>query len=183
MTELMEKEDEILENEILDMPSKNHSFTMGRITGLLFNDERFTVMPELSLDTSPIDLSQFKLKAKDELIPDICVYRELPDDPVDELDNDILKMTQMPELAIEIPSPKQGIEDILLKFKAYFALGIKSCWLVIPSVKVIKIYSAQGNKIFDIQHDTQVFDEIMDIRLPIQSIFAKRTVAQSSRSG
>jgi hypothetical protein len=75
MTKLMETEDEILENEILDVPSKNHSFTMGRITGLLFNDERFTVMPELSLDTSPIDLSQFNLKAREELILDICVYR------------------------------------------------------------------------------------------------------------
>jgi Uma2 family endonuclease len=175
MTELIETENEVLEDEVRDMPSKNHSFTMGTITGLLFNDERFTVMPELSLDTSPIDLSQFNLKAKEELIPDICVYRELPDEPGDELDNDILRMTQMPELAIEILSPKQGIDDILLKFKAYFALGIKSCWLVIPSVKVIKIYSAQGNKIFDIQHDTQLVDDIMDIRLPIQSIFGKRT--------
>jgi hypothetical protein len=39
------------ENEVPDMPSKNHSLTMGRITGLLFNDERLIVMPELCLDT------------------------------------------------------------------------------------------------------------------------------------
>jgi len=177
MTELIE--DEMLENEVQDMPSKNHSLTMGRITGLLFNDERLIVMPELSLDTSQIALSQFNLKAKDELIPDICVYRELFDEPEDELDDDILKMTQMPELVIEILSPKQGINDILLKFKAYFALGIKSCWLVIPSVKVIKTYSPKGNKIFDIQHDTEVTDEIMDIHLPVQRIFGKRIVIQN----
>ncbi len=165
---------ELRENEAQDMPSKNHSLTMGRITGLLFNDERFIVMPELSLDTSQIDLSQFNIKAKDGLIPDICIYRELPEEPADELDDDILKMTQMPELVIEILAPKQGINDILLKFKAYFALGIKSCWLVIPSVKVIKMYSAKGNKIFDIQHDTEVTDEVMDIHLPVQKIFGKR---------
>ncbi len=52
MTDLIE-----LEDEGRAMPSRNHSLTMGRVTGLLFNDERFTVMPELSLDVSQIDLS------------------------------------------------------------------------------------------------------------------------------
>ncbi|BAP54350.1 hypothetical protein THII_0053 [Thioploca ingrica] len=179
MTELIEIEAETFADEVGDMPSKNHSLIMGRITGLLFNDERFIVMPELSLDTSQIDLNQFNLKAKDELIPDVCVYLELPEEPEDELDNDILRMTQMPELVIEILSPKQPINEILLKFKAYFTLGIKSCWLVIPSVKVIKIYSAKGNNIFDIQHDNEVIDEIIGIRLPIQKIFGKIAATRS----
>ena len=180
MIELIEiEENKMFEDEVGDMPSKNHSLIMGRITGLLFNDERFIVMPELSLDTSQIDLNQFNLKTKDELIPDVCVYLEWPEEPEDELDNDILKMTQMPELVIEILSPKQAINEILLKFKAYFTLGIKSCWLVIPSVPVIKIYSTKGNNIFDIQHDTEVIDEIIGIRLPIQKIFGRITKAKS----
>jgi hypothetical protein len=66
-------ETETFADEVVDKPSKNHSLIMGRITGLLFNDERLIVMPELSLDTSQIDLNQFNLKAKDELIPDVCV--------------------------------------------------------------------------------------------------------------
>ena len=109
----------------------------------------------------------------------MCVYLEWPEEPEDELDNDILKMTQMPELVIEILSPKQAINEILLKFKAYFTLGIKSCWLVIPSVPVIKIYFTKGNNIFDIQHDTEVIDEIIGIRLPIQKIFGRITKAKS----
>ncbi len=94
-------------------------------------------------------------------------------EPEDELDNDILRMTQMPDLVIEILSPRQAINEILSKFKAYLTLGVKSCWLIIPSVKVIKIYWANENKIFDIQHDTEITDAIIDIRLPIQKIFGK----------
>ena len=45
------------------------------------------------------------------------------------LQNDILRMSEMPLLAIEVLSPKQGIYDILEKFKLYFSLGVQSCWL------------------------------------------------------
>jgi Uma2 family endonuclease len=132
------------------------------------------------LDVSQIDLSPFGIK--DELIPDISVYvneaqtesvtaAEQTVDLIDD-DDDILKVTEMPDLVIEVLSPRQAISDLLSKFKAYFALGVKSCWLVMPSVKVIKIYSIKGHKICDIQHDADVVDEVMDIRLPIQNIFS-----------
>ena len=55
------------------MSSKKHSSVQTNITGLLFNDERFKPFIELSLDASQIDLSRFGLKAKDELVPDVCV--------------------------------------------------------------------------------------------------------------
>ncbi|OAD19347.1 hypothetical protein THIOM_005024, partial [Candidatus Thiomargarita nelsonii] len=46
-----------------EMGSVNHSLAQGKLTGLLINDERFTVMPELSLDVSQRDLNPFGLKA------------------------------------------------------------------------------------------------------------------------
>jgi Uma2 family endonuclease len=162
--ELIELEDEEWEN----MGSINHSIVQAKITGLLLNDDRFTPAVELSLDISQIDMSQFGLKAKEELKPDLCLYqgrRELssPDD--------ILKMTEMPLLVIEVLSPKQTIDDILAKFKAYFTLGIKSCWLVTPAIRAIAIYSQPSNfKTFGM-NDTEVIDEIMDIHLPIQKVF------------
>jgi len=181
MNEVIELKDE--EYEVQDMPSKKHSSAQTNITGLLFNDDRFTPFVELSLDVSKIDLSPFGIKAKDELIPDISVYvnegqtesvtvAEQTVDLIDD-DDDILKVTEMPDLVIEVLSPRQAISDLLSKFKAYFALGVKSCWLVMPSVKVIKIYSIKGRKICDIQHDADVVDEVMDIRLPIRNIFSR----------
>jgi Uma2 family endonuclease len=169
MNERLELENEF-ENQEIKMPSRNHSFAMGSLTGLLFNDKRFTVMPELSLDTSQTDLSQFGLKVKEELIPDISLY---PDKvglaaPIDEL-----KMKDMPLLVIEILSPRQSLNDILAKFQAYFALGIKSCWLVIPAIKAITIYpQPDQSKTFG-TNDTEIIDEVVDIRLPIQEIFGK----------
>jgi Uma2 family endonuclease len=163
----------LLENDMLDdeeryMGSVNHSSAQTQITGLLFNDERFTTFIELSLDASQIDLSQFEIKSKNELIPDISVYEDTPlaPDPLD----DILRVSQIPNLAIEVLSPKQMISEILGKFKAYFALGVKSCWLVVPALKTVTVYSKDHFKTFDV-NDTEFFDEVMDIRLPIQQIF------------
>jgi len=77
----------------------------------------------------------------------------------------------MPNLAIEVLSPRQTINELLRKFNAFFALGIKSCWLVMPSIEVIKVYSQQGSyNTFDM-NDTEVIDEVLDIHLPVQKIF------------
>ncbi len=159
---------ELQEEEYQEMGSLNHSIVQAQITGLLYPDERFRIMVELSLDASQIDLSQFGLKTKDELKPDICLYqgrRELS------IPDDILKMTEMPLLAIEVLSPTQTIGDILAKFKAYFALGVKSCWLVTPLIKAITIYSQPSHfKTFGME-TTEVIDEVLDIHLPIQKVF------------
>jgi len=169
MNDLAERDEEYQQNDTQKMPSKNHSLITGRITGLLFNDDRFAVMPELSLDVTHIELSQFDLKAKDELIPDICVYESNAIEFIDVEDVSII--TKMPLLAIEVLSPQQAMNDIINKFKAYFAIGIKSCWLVMPAIKSITIYSKPTQyKTFDI-NDTEIIDQTMDIRLMAQKIF------------
>jgi Uma2 family endonuclease len=81
----------------------------------------------------------------------------------------------MPDLAIEILSPTQSVNALLRKFDAFFALGIKSCWLVMPSLEEVRVFSKpRYYKIFDVQRDTEVIDEIMDIRQPIQKIFKRK---------
>ncbi|MEK8018073.1 MAG: Uma2 family endonuclease [Candidatus Parabeggiatoa sp.] len=174
MSELMDFEEEVVNNEVAKMGSLNHSLAAGQITGLLFNDDRFTVMPELSLDASNIDLKRFNLKAKDELVPDISVYIEPPLPPDKEVEDDILRVSQMPDLAIEVLSPRQAVGELVRKIKALFALGVKSCWLVIPPNESITIYSNPNVfKLFSTA-DTEAIDEIMEIRLPIQKVFRMR---------
>ena len=172
MNELSEMEKAESQNHevIATMPSRNHSFTQARLTSLLANDERFTPFIELSLDASQMDLTQFGLKIKEEIIPDICLY---PENVGFNDEDDEQKMQEMPLLTIEILSPKQAISDILAKFKAYFALGIKSCWLIVPSLKTVAVYSQPSHfKTFGMDSN-EVIDNIMDIRLPIQKIFKK----------
>lgn len=177
MSEVISFEDEILDEiEERDMPSKKHSMAQTNLTGLLYNDERFTVFVELSLDASSIDLSQFGLKNHDEIIPDISVYVAPPfDDDDDGLGDDEVRVTKMPDLAIEVLSPTQAVNVLLKKIKAYFAFGVKACWLVIPALDEVRVFSQpKSYKIFDIQQNNEIVDEVMDIHLPIQKVLRRR---------
>lgn len=163
-----EEIDFLEEHKEPELGSRNHSFVQARITSLLSNDERFSVFVELSLDTRQIDLTQLGLNAKSELKPDVCIY---PKNVGFNEEIDELKMSEMPLLAIEIISPKQGINEILMKFKTYFALGVKSCWLVIPPLKSISVYKQLTHfQNFDFQ-DNELIDDLIDIRLAIQKVF------------
>jgi Uma2 family endonuclease len=174
MSEQLELENQVFENKELNMPSLKHSGVQTNLTILLGNDERFTLFIELSLDATSIDLSQFGLKTKDELIPDICAYLEPPIID-DRLGSDETRVAQIPDLAIEVLSPSQTINELLKKIDAFFALGIKACWLVMPSLEVIRVFSRPLNyKDFNIISETEVIDGVMDIRLPIQKIFKWR---------
>ena len=153
------------------MGSLNHSLVSGRIIGLLFNNERLRVLPEISLDVSQIDLQRFNLKTKDELVPDICVYLNSPPMPNKEIEDDILSVSQMPDLAIEVLSPRQSVEELVMKIKAFFALGIKSCWLVIPANESMTVYTKPDAFRLFSSNDLEVVDEVMDIHLPVKKIF------------
>ncbi|MEN8216284.1 MAG: Uma2 family endonuclease [Pseudomonadota bacterium] len=174
MSEVIDFEDEVLEDEESDMGSINHSLAQARLTSLLDDDERFAVLTELSLDISQRDFSKYGVKAKDEVKPDICLYSNA----MDFQDLDIVKMTDMPLLAIEIISPSQGTRELKGKIYAYFELGVKSCWLVVPDARLISVYAKQGDfKNFDMRDDN-VIDEVMDIHLPISKVFKKRSNLQ-----
>jgi len=157
------------EDEDIDMGSLNHSLAQTQIVGQLLNDERFTTIVELSLDIGQTDLTQFGLGVKRELKPELCLYPKGKVHP--DWTCDILKMPDMPLLAIEVLSPKQSIDDILAKIRAYFALGVKSCWMVIPANKSITVYSKLREFISYSMKDTEVVDEVLDLRVPIKKIF------------
>lgn len=158
------EEDEIEEDE--NMGSYNHGYIQVRL-GILFDRlGNFTPINELSLDVSGVDLSKFDLRTKEEIKPDVCLYpkRGLSQP------RDILKMREMPLLAIEILSPRQGVYDILEKLRLYFELGIQSCWLVEPATRVVTVYTS----IYDWQAfaNNEVIDEKVGIHIPIHEIFA-----------
>jgi len=156
-----------------EMGSLNHSTVQTNLAGLLkFKCEKeLAVMTKLSLDISQHDLSEYQLGIKDELKPDVCAYLNAP--VVPDKETDLLKVSQMPDLAIEILSPRQAVTYLIRKINAYFAAGVRSCWLVIPSTKYIGVYSYQNEwEAFDVKRDTEVIDKVMDIHLPIAKVFS-----------
>jgi Uma2 family endonuclease len=150
--------------------SFNHSLLQAKLASLFFSLRRFKAAIKLSLDVSQLgELSQFQIKATEALEPDVCVYPNTITP-----DYDILKMSEMPLLAIEILSPRQSLEELLDKFKVYFALGIKSCWLVIPPLESVTVYSSDNmSKSFAMPLCQEVFDEILDVKIPLMEIFVK----------
>ena len=168
-----------IENNAIDgedeMGSLNHSMVQTNLAGLLkFKcDKKLAVMTELSLDISQHDISQYELEASAELKPDVCAYLKRPVIPKGK--NDLIKVSQMPDLIIEILSPRQSVDYLIRKTKAYFELGVRTGWLVNPNQKIITIYSQHSRhlryKTFALDTTPEVIDEIIDIRFLIKDIF------------
>jgi len=148
-----------------EVGSLNHSAIQANLAFLLKRLGIYSVCINLSLDIGNIDTEKFDLMLSSEIQADVSLYPKRKLDPT----NDILKMTEMPLLAIEIVSPKQGIYEILEKFKLYFALNIQSCWLVLPSTQTVTVYAAPDQ--FRTFGEGEVLDEVLNIHLPIAEIF------------
>ena len=168
-----------IENNAIDgedeVGSLNHSMVQTNLAGLLkFKcDKKLAVMTELSLDISQYDISKYDLEASVELKPDVCAYLKRPVIPAGK--NDLIKVSQIPDLVIEILSPRQSIDYLVRKTKAYFELGVRTSWLVNPDQKIITVYSRPSlhmqGKTFALDTTSEVIDDIIGIRLLMKEIF------------
>lgn len=165
----------ILDEEAIDgedpMGSVKHGTIQSNIAGLLTYkcDKKIRTITELSLDISNFDLSKYNLNAKKELEPDISGYFVFPQIPDGE--EDIIAVKDMPDLAIEILSPRQALSYLHRKISALFAIGVRSCWIVEPTTQTIFVYSEPKKyKLFQYS-DEAVFDEVLGIHIPIKEIF------------
>jgi len=136
------------------MGSYFHSMVQARLARLLGNLNKFEVFSELSLE---IDKTEYK--------PDVCLYPKAKKKVV----KDITKMTELPLLAIEILSPSQYNQDLIDKIEIYFAAGIKSNWIVIPTAKAVSVYKSLED--FETFSKSNIIDNIIGIELPINEIF------------
>lgn len=166
MTLLLEPYDEeIASEELSEMGSFNHGYLQLKIGAYFLNLPNFTPSSELTLDPSALHESVL-LSTTETLKPDIAVYHEWSVD----FQNDVLKTAQMPVLAVEILSPLQGVKTLVDKFRVYFALGIRSCWLVYPYAEAIAVYHTPDE--FTLYSQGELVDEVTGVRIPLQEIFS-----------
>ncbi len=59
--------------ELDDMGSFNHGYVQARLNVVFDKLGGYTTVNELSLDVSRADLSQFDLRTKEEIKPDVCL--------------------------------------------------------------------------------------------------------------
>lgn len=157
--------DEELE-ETEAMGSFNHGYVQMRLGSLFEQSGNYTPISELTLDVREIDLSRFDVRSREEIKPDISLY------PKRGLSRpqDILRMNEMPLLAIEIVSPKQGLYELIEKIKVYFELGIHSCWLIEPAINTVTVYASIDE--WETYTRGEVTDPALDIRLTVEDIFS-----------
>ena len=139
------------------MPSLNHGIIQTNTAVALTTRYRSTF--RFSSETS-LDLGDWPST------PDILIF---PPAPLD-LKADKIKVKEPPLGVIEILSPTQSLNDLVEKADQYFAAGVKSCWIIIPSMAGVAIYSAPGKYAFFSQNDVAK-DETLGLEVPVTEIF------------
>ena len=137
------------------MPSKNHSLVQSSlIAHFLHCGDEHSVLSELTLDLP-----------ERESTPDISVYPKLPRD----WQHDEVKMSEPPPMVVEILPPTQALGELILKADAYFAAGVRSCWIVQPMLETIAVLQP-GTKP-QVFSSGEVRDPATGITVTVEEIF------------
>ena len=114
------------------MPSTNHSAIQSNLIIAFAANRQLRVLSELTLDIGGKSFT-----------PDLSIY---PRTPLD-LRRDVSHRSDPPLLVVEIFSPQQGTQEVMDKVDAYFAHGVKSCWIVSPPMHSIQILTSDDREI------------------------------------
>ncbi len=139
------------------MPSLNHGSiqtNLGFLIKLNYGDI-YRAVSELHLE-----LSEWPS------VPDISLI------PWKKLDtkNDIIKVSEPPLCVMEILSPTQSFAELLTKAQNYFKHDVQSCWIVLPGVDNIYVFSSPDDyEIFKSGETLQ--DEKMNIQIEVAKVF------------
>ena len=116
----------------------------------------YHIASEVSLATQP-----------DGTTPDVVIY---PNFKLN-YENEPAKRTDPPLTCIEIQSPSQSNEEMVAKTHVYFQFGVKSCWVVLPSLRAVMVFDRPGHYTFFYEDDT-LRDPNTGFELPLAAIFA-----------
>jgi len=138
------------------LPSKLHSLIQARLIGrLLAYEPRLQVLSELSLELNG-----------ERFTPDVCVYTDL------EFDEEEVRVSRPPVLAIEIGSPTQGTLDLVNKVKRLLNHGVQTCWLVEPQLQTLTVYTPdEGAQTYA---KGVVEDVDLEVEVELSDLFATR---------
>lgn len=139
-------------------PSEVHGYIQS---GLIFeigsvHEDKYNLFSELSLNLNGWNS-----------VPDIAIY---PKRKIN-FREDRIEVTTPPLCAIEILSPSQSLQELVNKASNYFQHGVKSCWLVIPSLENIYVFSSPES--YSIFRSNQILsDTALGIELELAKIFS-----------
>lgn len=139
------------------MPSFNHGLIQARLIHelMLKYKNKYNIASELSLDLSDWPS-----------VPDVSIFSKKEMD----LKNDVIVMKEPPLGVIEIDTPGQSFYELTNKAAGYFAHGVRSCWIVLPSLANIYVFSSPDDYAIFRASET-LHDEKLDISFPLEAVF------------
>lgn len=141
-----------IENQVEEMPSLNHSYICAQIMQQLLQNNAIQPLPELTLDI------------ENGLTPDISVFKREKIQP--NFFEDILKVKDLPLLAIEVISSSQSIQAIFEKSNVLVNAGVKTVWTIEPYGRSIFVVNKERKKLF---HEEMVESE--GIKVDFKKVF------------
>lgn len=133
---------ELIKGFILEMspaPSSNHQSVSYNLIGCFYNNFR---KHPCRVFEAPFDVKlPIKSGKKDTTVvqPDLCII-------YDESKIDDNCCVGVPDLMVEIISPKNRKHDVETKFNLYLEAGVKEYWLVDPQDRMILIYTLKNEE-------------------------------------
>lgn len=140
------------------MPSKNHSIIQSNLIYLTGKyRKQFRFLSEISLELD------YWMST-----PDIAIFPPMTIDTR----HDEIRINKAPFGVIEILSPTQGMTELTDKAEKYFEYGVKSVWLVIPTLDTVVVYSSTNDfQLFKRNKNKTLKDSVLNIEISLNEIF------------
>ncbi|RZK22297.1 MAG: Uma2 family endonuclease [Hymenobacter sp.] len=140
------------------VPSLNHSPVQANLVFELKTRIRqsHTVATELSI----------KVTGK-KMVSDLAVFQKFAAN----MQRDVLWVQDIPLTTMEILSPRQDLDTLLEKAELFLAAGVKSCWIVIPAVGTIAVFTGPTTY-RSFANSSAVLDEVLGVEIPLVDIFS-----------
>jgi|GEM_PF-738942 len=145
------------ENQDEKMSSLNHSDLQTRLGFLLMSAyrQKYSIYTELDFDF-----------ASGKTRPDLCI---MPKRKANWLADEIV-MQDVPFTTIEILSPEQSLNSLTDRiYKKHFPAGVKTVWLVVPTVQTVSILLPDRKQVNFSQGI--ITDPVTTIQLNLNDIF------------
>lgn len=140
------------------IPSLNHSISQANLVFELQSRLRHThtIMSELNLEL-----------AGKKMVPDLAIFPKFTPD----MQHDVLWVQEPPLTTIEILSPRQDLDSLLEKARIFLAAGVKSCWIVLPAVGTVAVFTGPA-AYQSFASPGSLADAMLGIELPLTDIFS-----------
>lgn len=161
---------EIVNGELIDMGNSGakHGYIAVILSAALFNCVSTQKLGAM-FDSS----TAFKMKSGNKRSPDISFMAKERLQGLDDLPDGFLEGA--PDLAVEILSPSNTVEEIDQKLVEYFDNGSRLVWVIHPRQKYVLVYrnAQEPDRLLKSNDSLDGEDIVPDFTLPIADLFQK----------